>query len=333
MQLHRMNLPHGRLQLRVQLCRAQVVGGLKVQPGLGVAPKEAAQPQRRVGRDAAPLQHDVVHARGGNVQVPGQRVGAHVHGLQVVLAQDFTWVYGAHAVFKHVFLLCSSLGGAGSQSAYAAELVCHCSSVVIHYLYVSHSLFRPDKADAPLVVDADAVLALPISHEHFQAIARRAAQKFKCHSRIQLSQLALRHALDVGEPAGLAAGEQALGFRALEGSDRHEKGILYRLPLFGMLPARQKRKEVQNTEHTHHLLSCQYSGRLHKSWLISDFFARREKQCHPPQAPCDGMTPSQPSFRSASRPSWTSWPKTTSNDRSCWLSTSAIPGWKTPPAG
>src|SRR5258708_24864972 len=47
-------------------------------------------------------------------------------------------------------------------------------------------------------------------------------------------------------------------------------GILYRLPLFGMLPARQKRNEVQNTDHTHHLLSCQYSGRLHKSWLRSE---------------------------------------------------------------
>lgn len=48
---------------------------------------------------------------------PGEVLREDYLKLQVVLAQDFTWVYGAHAVLEHVFLLCTSLPGGTDFSA------------------------------------------------------------------------------------------------------------------------------------------------------------------------------------------------------------------------
>jgi hypothetical protein len=45
--------------------------------------------------------------------------------------------------------------------------------VVIGYLYIVGAVFSPHKADAVLVIDANAVLALAISHQRFQAITGR----------------------------------------------------------------------------------------------------------------------------------------------------------------
>ena len=50
------------------------------------------------------------------------------------------------------------------------------SSVVIHYLYVFSARFRPAKADAPLIIDANAVLPEAVAPQCFKAIARRHPQ-------------------------------------------------------------------------------------------------------------------------------------------------------------
>ncbi len=50
------------------------------------------------------------------------------------------------------------------------------SSVVIHYLYVFSACFRPAKADAPLIIDANAVLSEAIALQSFKAIAGRHPQ-------------------------------------------------------------------------------------------------------------------------------------------------------------
>jgi hypothetical protein len=43
----------------------------------------------------------------------------------------------------------------------------------------------PLKADSPLVVDTDAVLALPISLQGFQPVARQSGEIFQARRRIQ----------------------------------------------------------------------------------------------------------------------------------------------------
>lgn len=47
------------------------------------------------------------------------------------------------------------------------------NSVVIDDLDVPHAVLGPDEADAKLVVDANAVLALAVSRQRFQPVARR----------------------------------------------------------------------------------------------------------------------------------------------------------------
>jgi hypothetical protein len=74
--------------------------------------------------------------------------------------------------------------------------------VVIHYFHIDRSFFCPDKADAPLVIDANAVLALTIPNKHFQPVVGRATQEI----------------------------QRRRGFQSL---------TLYRLLIFGKLPMRQ----------------------------------------------------------------------------------------------
>jgi hypothetical protein len=54
----------------------------------------------------------------------------------------------------------------------------------------------PPEADAPLVVDSDAVLPGAVSDEPLEAVAGWHAQVREVHGRVQLAQLAERHPLD-----------------------------------------------------------------------------------------------------------------------------------------
>ena len=44
---------------------------------------------------------------------------------------------------------------------------------VIHYFHVVRVACFPDKANAPLVIDSNAVLPLPVAREFLQSVARR----------------------------------------------------------------------------------------------------------------------------------------------------------------
>ena len=66
-------------------------------------------------------------------------------------------------------------------------------SVVIHYFDVDGSDARPYKTNAPLVVDANSVLALSVTLQSLETISRRSFQKVQRLSCLQLSKLALRN--------------------------------------------------------------------------------------------------------------------------------------------
>jgi len=55
----------------------------------------------------------------------------------------------------------------------------------------------PDKANAPLVVDADAVLPSSIAVQAFETVARRRSQITQNFRGIQLPKFAKRHPLDI----------------------------------------------------------------------------------------------------------------------------------------
>jgi hypothetical protein len=52
--------------------------------------------------------------------------------------------------------------------------------VVIDNLNIGRAAIGPDKADAELIVDANAVLTHPFTFERLQPITRRRAQKIQC---------------------------------------------------------------------------------------------------------------------------------------------------------
>ena len=88
--------------------------------------------------------------------------------------------------------------------------------MVIHDLDILGAGGRPAKAQAKLVVDADAVLAGTAALQGFQAVARRYAQVVQPFRDLQLPQLAPRHGGDVGEPLDGRAFRQGLRVGALE---------------------------------------------------------------------------------------------------------------------
>ena len=67
--------------------------------------------------------------------------------------------------------------------------------MIIHNFHVVDIAIAPSKTDAPLVVDANAVLPFSIAFQRFQAIAWRRPQIAKFGGDIQLPQLSLGHAL------------------------------------------------------------------------------------------------------------------------------------------
>lgn len=92
--------------------------------------------------------------------------------------------------------------------------------MVVDDLDVRRAGRGPAKADAVLIVDADAVLAGAIPLQVLQAIPRRHAQVTEPPGDHQLAQLASRHGGDVREAPGTAtAGE---GLRV---GQRHEIGL------------------------------------------------------------------------------------------------------------
>lgn len=68
--------------------------------------------------------------------------------------------------------------------------------MIINNLYVGGTLVGPDEAEPPLIVDADTMLALPISLESFKSIRWGRLQVAKVARRMQHVQLAKRLFLD-----------------------------------------------------------------------------------------------------------------------------------------
>jgi hypothetical protein len=73
--------------------------------------------------------------------------------------------------------------------------------VVIHDLNIFCAGFRPAKADAPLIVDTNAVPAGTVAFEWFKAISGRYSQIIQSTGNLELSQLSSRYRRDVHEPS------------------------------------------------------------------------------------------------------------------------------------
>ena len=77
-------------------------------------------------------------------------------------------------------------------------------SVIVHDFNVIGVAIFPDKADSPLIVDANAVLPGPVTGKSFQTVSSRYAQVVQARSAVQDHQLSLRPTLNVpGELADM----------------------------------------------------------------------------------------------------------------------------------
>jgi hypothetical protein len=70
--------------------------------------------------------------------------------------------------------------------------------MIINYLYFAGFSRSPDKADPPLVIDANAVLAGTVAGELFQAIPRRRDQVSQIICIVEIEQLPPSRPLDGG---------------------------------------------------------------------------------------------------------------------------------------
>jgi hypothetical protein len=71
--------------------------------------------------------------------------------------------------------------------------------VVVHNFNLVRTILTPDKTHAPLVIDANTVLSFAIIFQRFELVAWGNPQARQFGGRMQLQQLASRHALDVPE--------------------------------------------------------------------------------------------------------------------------------------
>jgi hypothetical protein len=91
--------------------------------------------------------------------------------------------------------------------------------MIVHDLDVFCTRRCPSKTDSPLVVDANAVLALSVGLQRFEVIAWRYPQVVQSACDLQLPEFAPGHDRYVGEPPAPLAGCQGFGITAAKRPD------------------------------------------------------------------------------------------------------------------
>ena len=98
-------------------------------------------------------------------------------------------------------------------------------SVVVHDLNVRGPNFSPYEADAPLVIDADAVLTLSVVFQRLQVIPRWRLQEGQCLRRLKLGELTLGNLGQRLESTWALSLVERLSVLALERLD-HARSVL-----------------------------------------------------------------------------------------------------------
>jgi len=83
--------------------------------------------------------------------------------------------------------------------------------VIVNDFNLVRAIGSPHEADAPLVIDTNAVLALPLAFQGLELVAWGNPQAGQVCCGMQLQQLSPRHTLDILEPRHNSAVKQRLG--------------------------------------------------------------------------------------------------------------------------
>ena len=93
--------------------------------------------------------------------------------------------------------------------------------MIVNDFNVRWTFYRPNKAHAPLIVDADAVLPFAISLQRFELISRRNTQIFQDRRPVKLFQFAKGDPLYVYPSTNTLTKEKCVRFLRLKTLDRH----------------------------------------------------------------------------------------------------------------
>jgi len=99
--------------------------------------------------------------------------------------------------------------------------------MIVHDLNFVSVTLPPHEAETPLVVNADAILPLPVAMQRFQAIARRSCQVAQFGGTVQLPELSSGDAFDSLKAAARLPTVKSPGLGAAERLD-HDL-IVFRL--------------------------------------------------------------------------------------------------------
>src|SRR5208337_4540835 len=158
------------------LSDAQIVEALQIDPEFGAGAEEMRQAQCGVGRDIAASVQNLGDAIGGNLQLAGQRGGAHVEFLQF-LGQMFSRV---DRKLWHV--------GSFRRSFPSGNRIL----VIIDNFHIrrTRGAVWPFKANAPRVIDANAVWAFPAALQGLEPVSRQNGKVTEREGRLSLDRSA-----------------------------------------------------------------------------------------------------------------------------------------------
>jgi len=91
--------------------------------------------------------------------------------------------------------------------------------VVIDNLHIVGIPVAPDKADAPLIVDANTVLPFSVTFKRFQVISRGRRQVTWLRGNVQLPEFSLGHPLESPDPPDALPGMKLFRIFRPEGLD------------------------------------------------------------------------------------------------------------------
>jgi hypothetical protein len=148
--------------------------------------------------------HDLVDPSRRHTDIPGQPVLGQAQRLEKIRREDLTGMYGLQLSSDHATPSSNML-------------------MIVNDLYVVGIAILPAKADAPLLVHANTVLARALAPELLQSIARRHAEVVELLGRIHHHEFAQHRALDIsGISSDGHASEETLRISIGEGVDHRE---------------------------------------------------------------------------------------------------------------
>lgn len=176
---------HASVNLFVDLCADYTLGdseieiGLESEPKLGRNTEVFAQSQRGVGSDSAFPVHNSADAAGWNGDFPRESIDTDVHWLHELLEKNLSGMdRGKQFLVRH-----------------------KASLMIVDDLDVVSVAIFPNEANAPLIINANAMLTLAVASQRFQAVARGSQQVLERSRSMEVQQLPARDSLK-GPKAG-----------------------------------------------------------------------------------------------------------------------------------